>query len=282
MQRDFFLGSEWLYYKIYTGPKTSDIILVEKLQPVISELINQNVIQKWFFIRFKDPDEHLRVRFLVENTKNLPIVINKLYPILNQLMKENIIWKVQTDSYQREIERYGNKTILASEFLFCKDSDMIIKYLEMQKSFTDKNTPLLFSFLAIESFLNSFSLLSHQKLSILNNLQAAFKIEFDIDKTQKKMLDKQYRILFPKMKEFLEGSNQSEYPEIHHIIKEKTDKIKETVLEIKRNIQIPLNDFLSSHIHMMINRQYTSQQRAYELIIYDHLYRFYKTLNYSK
>ena len=38
MQKDFCLGSEWLYYKIYTGVKTTDLILLEKLQPVILQL----------------------------------------------------------------------------------------------------------------------------------------------------------------------------------------------------------------------------------------------------
>ncbi|WP_404827730.1 hypothetical protein [Flavobacterium shii] len=36
-----------------------------------------------------------------------------------------------------------------------------------------------------------------------------------------------------------------------------------------------------SHIHMIMNRQYTSKQRMYELIIYDHLYRYYKTVTYQ-
>jgi hypothetical protein len=31
---------------------------------------------------------------------------------------------------------------------------------------------------------------------------------------------------------------------------------------------------------MMINRQFTSRQRQYETLIYDHLYRYYKTCFY--
>ena len=50
----------------------------------------------------------------------------------------------------------------------------------------------------------------------------------------------------------------------------------------KHKIEIPINDFISSHIHMMVNRQYTSKQRMYELIISDHLYRYYKTNEHRK
>jgi hypothetical protein len=38
MKRDFCIGSEWLYYKLYTGVKTADLILLEKLYSVILEL----------------------------------------------------------------------------------------------------------------------------------------------------------------------------------------------------------------------------------------------------
>jgi hypothetical protein len=50
MKRDFCIGSEWLYYKLYTGVKTADLILLEKLYSVILELKEKNLIIKWFFI----------------------------------------------------------------------------------------------------------------------------------------------------------------------------------------------------------------------------------------
>jgi thiopeptide-type bacteriocin biosynthesis protein len=56
MKRDFCIGSEWLYYKLYTV-KTADLILLEKLYSIL-ELKEKNLIIKWFFIRYKDTDEH--------------------------------------------------------------------------------------------------------------------------------------------------------------------------------------------------------------------------------
>jgi thiopeptide-type bacteriocin biosynthesis protein len=281
MQRDFCLGSQWLYYKIYTGTKTADHVLVEKLNPVISYLEGKKKIQKWFFIRYKDPEEHIRLRFLLDDIDNLAIIIHKFHLVFKELMDENIIWKIQTDTYQREIERYGKETMYYSEFLFWKDSRMILKYLSLQTSFLEKETPLFCSFLMIDSFLNSFKLSNLEKLTLINDLQITFKKEFEIDKIQKKKMDIKYRSLLPELKQFLEATNQSVFPEIFYIVSEKSNQIKETALKIIDKIEIPLNDFLSSHIHMMINRQYTSKQRMYELVIYDHLHRYYKTLNYN-
>ncbi len=76
MQRDFCLGSQWLYYKIYTGVKTADHILVKKLSTIIFSLEKEKKIQKWFFIRYRDPEEHIRLRFLVDDIDNLMVIIN--------------------------------------------------------------------------------------------------------------------------------------------------------------------------------------------------------------
>lgn len=282
MNRFFFIGSQWLYYKLYTGVKTADLILVEKLSPIIEELKTRNIIQKWFFIRYNDPDEHLRIRFYIENQENIAYVISKLYPVLNELVQNDLIWKVQTDTYQRELERYGKETMEESETLFWLDSEMVINYLSLKSSFVKNNMELIFSFMSIDTFLNSFSVSNIHKLNIINELQNSFKKEFDVDKTFKKEMDKHYRELQHETDFFLSGKALTSYPEIYELIHKKQNQIDREILLINNKLQINLSDFLKSHIHMMLNRQFTSKQRIYELIIYDHLYRYYKTQNYKK
>jgi thiopeptide-type bacteriocin biosynthesis protein len=280
MKRDFCIGSEWLYYKIYTGVKTADLVLLEKLYPVILDLIEKRIIDKWFFIRYKDPDEHLRIRFHCKTPENASTVIARIYPVLNKLLKESSIWKVQTDTYQREMERYGEKTMIDSETLFWHDSEMIVRYLAVKSSFERHEIQLLFSFTAIDMFLNSFGLGNSDKLFLMDELQLAFKKEFDADKSLKKELDKQYRELFIEMQQFILGIAIDDYPEIFNIIKAKHHKCKDLIDSVKGKLQIPLSDFLTSHIHIMINRQYSSKQRMYELVIYDHLHRYYKMMEF--
>ena len=282
MQRSFCLGSEWLYYKIYTGVQTADLILMEKFYPIISQLEKRKIIQKWFFIRYNDTDSHIRIRFLIEDKQKIFKVINMLYPAINDLLQENLVWNIQTDTYERELERYGENTIEDSEFLFWKDSEMMIQYLSLKKTFLKKEMPLLFSLLSIDSFLNTFQLSNLEKLNLMNSLQASFKAEFEADKILKKELDKNFRELIPIMRNFLTDGAKNEYPVFFDIIEIKQREIAEKLLKVKAKIQIPIHDFLSSHIHMMLNRQYTSNQRMYELIIYDHLYRYYKTINFEQ
>lgn len=282
MKRSFCLGSEWLYYKIYTGVNTADFFLTEKLNPIIESLTENKIIRKWFFIRYNDPDDHIRIRFNCESVDKVAEVINRLYPIFDELIESDVIWKLQTDTYQREIERYGEDTIEMSESIFYYDSKMILDYVALKPYFEKEETQLLFSFLAIDSFLNSFSLDISDKLLLLDSLQESFKKELNADKQLKKELDKNYRELLLEIESFLTNEVNDKYIELFNTVYEKQSKVNLLVSNIKCNIQISLNSFLINHIHMIVNRQYPSKQRTYECLIYDHLYRYYKKVSYKK
>lgn len=43
VKRTFMPGSEWLYFKYYTGEKIADYILVEILYPILKQL-KKNII----------------------------------------------------------------------------------------------------------------------------------------------------------------------------------------------------------------------------------------------
>lgn len=278
MTRVFSLGSEWVYFKIYSGYKIADIILLEYLSEKIEKLLSENSIKKWFFIRYNDSDSHLRIRFQVSNPENVFQVIKELHPVFENLLQKNFIWKVQNDTYVREIERYGIQTINDSETLFYFDSKMILEYLRLKNNLGKEENQLLFSFLSIDSFLNAFHLSTSEKLELLDNMQQSFKKEFNATKVLKSELDKHYRELESKV-----VSSMTDYSsEMYHLVEVKFANIYTIAVSVKENLEINLNSFLSSHIHMMINRQFTSRQREYETLIYDHLYRYYKASYYRK
>lgn len=282
MSRIFSLGSEWVYFKVYSGYKIADIILLEYLNEKIEFLFSENYIKKWFFIRYYDSDSHLRIRFQVNKSDDVFHVIKELNSVFEDLLRKNFIWKVQSDTYLREMERYGLKTIEDSESLFCFDSKMILDYLCLKNDFESDETQLLFSFLSIDSFLNAFSLSISEKLALLDDMQQGFKKEFNATKGLKSELDKHYREFEKDISNCLNFASNQKLVPLYEIIEEKSKNIKAIVESIKENLEINLDSFLSSHIHMMINRQFTSRQREYEVLVYDHLFRYYKTCFYRK
>src|SRR5258708_29292927 len=80
----------------------------------------------WFFVRYGDPQPHFRLRFLSKEPRALEYVTEAT----KKMLSSNRAWRIQWDTYQREIERYGGgEGILASEELFCADSHATLTVL---------------------------------------------------------------------------------------------------------------------------------------------------------
>lgn len=280
IKRTFILGDEWLYYKIYCGARTSDAILTETIRPVVEELLQKQWIDSWFFIRYADPDFHIRIRLHVPDVKHIGDSILKINTALQKYVEQHIIYKIQTDTYIRELERYGSTTMVVSEELFFYDSAML---LDAMDSIEDEELYFLFVIKAIDSLLNSFGYEGKQRLNLINQNSLAFKREFHADKLLNKQLDKKYRGLKNKLTSFLERDYIDEdYSVLDQMIDYKVERSASAIQNIKgkhqkEELEVPLDDLLSSYIHMLVNRAFRSKQRFYELVCYDFLLRYQKT-----
>ena len=79
----------------------------------------------------------------------------------------------------------------------------------------------------------------------------------------------------------------SEFIDIRKMILENLDFSKTILQNIrktydKNSMSTSLQYFIQSIFHMAINRMFISQQRLFEMIIYDYLYRHYKTSCYKQ
>ncbi|WP_299244836.1 thiopeptide-type bacteriocin biosynthesis protein [uncultured Aquimarina sp.] len=279
VQRSFIVGSEWLYYKIYTGPKTSDLVLTDIIKPTAMHLLENDIIDKWFFIRYNDPKHHIRVRFHYENPENVAGVINALYASLKEFSDEDLIWKIQLDTYQREIERYGVKTMSESEELFFLDSKMIVDFLDMIDGDEGEELRWLFATRAIDQQLQDFGYNEDEKMALMERLKLGFGAEFGMNKGLKKQLDKKFRNEHDKIKSFLnfERETDADYAPIIDVLAEKSKHSEVLIRKILSVVSKPeLDDMMGSYIHMLMNRLFRSKNRLHEMVIYDLLYRTYK------
>ncbi|WP_422860343.1 thiopeptide-type bacteriocin biosynthesis protein [Flagellimonas sp. S174] len=284
LKRNFSVGSEWLYYKIYSGPKTSDLVLTEIVKPTVKKLIKKNYIDKWFFIRYSDPHHHLRVRFHCSDIKNIGEVISLLYKPLNKFLELDIIWKVQLDTYQREIERYGANTMEISETLFHFDSEATVDFLDLIEGEEGERLRWLFGLRSIDQLLNSFNYSPTDKLTLMDNLKTGFGREFGMSRPLKKQLDEKYRKDRGNIETFMKFNEESipEYKPILAILthkKKNLDNLAKELLEITSNTELLLDfdDLISSYIHMLMVRLFKSKNRLNEMVSYDFLYRYYRT-----
>ena len=125
----YFIGDEWLYYKIYYGKKASDIILTDLVGPLAKLLLDDNQISKWFFIRYSDPEQHLRVRFKICKVNDIGKIILTVHKKITPFIENKLVWDVQLATYSREIDRYGSNTMELSETLFFYDSISVLEII---------------------------------------------------------------------------------------------------------------------------------------------------------
>lgn len=282
IQREFIVGDHWLYYKIYSGTKTADSILIEIIKPIVSDLINKNIISKWFFIRYGDPKPHLRIRFYCKDLNNIGTVINTLLPLFKDLMNQDLIWKIQTDTYQRELERYGKNSMELSESMFFYDSKLILDLLEIVGD--DDELRWLIALKIIENIMNAFNYTIDNKLVFFERLKVGFGSEFGINKDLNKQIDYKYRNYRNTIEEIIEAKkgSASQYDELLIALEDFNNKSRSTVDEILNFresgiLMLSLDSLISSYIHMSMVRLFKSKNRIHELVVYDFMYRYYKS-----
>ncbi|QVY64619.1 thiopeptide-type bacteriocin biosynthesis protein [Polaribacter sp. Q13] len=280
MKTRFVIGDEWIYYKVYCGKKTADTILIDIVKPFTEKLIKEEIINKWFFIRYNDPDNHLRIRFQCKNRSHIGTLIDEFKNVLEYYIDHDFIWKIQVDTYHREIERYGKNTIEEAETLFFQDSCASINALSLIR---EDELLFLFVLKSMDAFLNSFKYDLENKVAFLKLNLERFRIEFNVDKNLNKQLSKKYQKLKLKFESFISMKESEEFNSLLELIKNKNENLKpitNKILKLHSNniLGVSLDNLISSFLHMMLNRQFRDKQRLFELVCYDFLFRYYNCI----
>ncbi len=132
VRRTFPPGSEWLFAKIYCGEATGDRVLIDAVGPVARAALAAGDASHWFFLRYSDPEPHVRVRFAGDPAALAGRVLPALERALAPLSALGVARAVMLDSYVRETERYGGDAgIELVEQLFWRDSEAVLGILEL-------------------------------------------------------------------------------------------------------------------------------------------------------
>lgn len=282
MQRNFIIGDEWLYFKIYTGTKTADALLSGEILSLTDDLLNEGCIDKWFFIRYADPNYHIRVRFHLTQGENIYQLIDMMNQLIKPYIKNGLVSSITVDTYKRELERYGSKSIKQSEDLFLHDSVMIGKALNFLKVDETNDLRWLFGIRAIDRFLSDFQFSENDKLNLLETMKNGFAQEFNMNKSLRKQLSKKFTKYRVQINQFLASNSaqQEGNRDLFELIEERSIKnipaIK-SIMQIGQDLDVSIIDLLPSYIHMHCNRLLKSKQRVHEMVMYDLLYQQYKS-----
>ncbi|MGQ0841492.1 lantibiotic dehydratase [Actinokineospora sp.] len=117
----------WLYVKLYGHPDRHNTILTSHLPALLSTLDDQSLC---WFLRYHDPDPHLRLRIQIDPGSDFGHVATRVGAWTAGLREKGLIGQVHWDTYYPETGRFGHGAAMtAAETVFAADSAAAIAQL---------------------------------------------------------------------------------------------------------------------------------------------------------
>ena len=284
IRRKFIPGSRWLYFKIYTGIKTADEVATRTLLPLLRELYEAKLIDDWFFIRYTDPDFHLRLRLLVARPEHYAAIFARIGSSVEPLVDNGAVVKVVCDTYVREIERYGAGTMEAVERLFGIDSRAVLELLDrVAEEPADRRETVRWqlALLLLDDAMTAFGKEPEEKLRLFSNMAGNFKQEFGFTSHPFTwQINDKYRRYRAEIEKGL--SVREPFAAYEPVLRRRRAELERVAAEILRikdeDAAPPLTDeLLGSIAHMTMNRWFRTGNRQFELVVYDFLSKYFES-----
>jgi thiopeptide-type bacteriocin biosynthesis protein len=248
-------GGEWIYAKAYCGEQTLDEVLAKCVEE-LKVLGEGGIIDNWFYLRYADPDPHLRLRI-----KGNPRVLQervqvRINSVLRGLLDEGLVWKIQYDTYRRELGRYGgNRGTDIAERIFGVDSQMAAEVMSLCSArWTELRAPIAIGI--VLSTLMDCGLSLSQRLALLNVCVG----KDDKATRQRRSLayrDAKSRILQVLLEPECEEQSSDDLTEVRQALRRRSIAAREFyspwLIECDR-CKVPRDQAIRSMLHMSLNR----------------------------
>lgn len=283
-------GSDWLSLKLYAGPLAVDDLVRETIGPRASELVDEGLARLWFFVRYADPHHHLRVRFQGEPRVLRRALLPRLEAALAPMLADGRVWKVQWDTYEREVERYGGPAgIPLCEELFHGDSRAVVDLLRSAASSSvarpgdvQDDARWRLAVLGMDRLLDDLGLTLDARREVLRAERDASRYEFGVAAARLGRVGERYRAESAALRALLahesgDGARDAAASGAAVLARRSQDSAA-TVAELQRlatrgRLSCSVESLAPSLLHMHANRMLRSAHRAQELVLYDFLLR---------
>ncbi|HLJ26458.1 MAG TPA: lantibiotic dehydratase [Candidatus Angelobacter sp.] len=276
-------GSEWLYFKLYGGAAILDDILTITVPPLVRDACASGAADRWFFIRYSDPHEHLRIRFNGVPARLTQELLPLVFQAFNPLLSAGKLWKIELDTYQREVERYGGvEGVLAAEEIFCADSEAVLDILRELRGDEGLDIRWRTGLMGIDRLLSDCGLDEKDRRVTAQRWRDTLQREFKTDATTKQQLSDRFRVERHKLEALLDPAPGPDGPWsfARRAFESRSARIAEPMQRLRAaaahgKLMANLPDLALSYAHMHINRLIRSTQRAHEFVLYDFLVQLY-------
>jgi len=202
------------------------------------------------------------------------------------MLDEGRMWRLQLDTYEREIERYGGPVgIELAERLFTADSACVIDIVGMLAGDAGSDARWRLALRGTDQLLDDLGFDLPQRLALMRRVRDSFAREHRADTSvgfQRGLGDK-YRKERNALVALLDRTRDADSdlsPGLERLAVRSaanTPIIAELRDAERRGaLTLSVAELAPSYIHMHVNRLIRSAQRAHELVLYDLLVRLYE------
>jgi lantibiotic biosynthesis protein len=283
VRRRFPPGSEWLYAKLYTGTGTADQVLNHVVGPLVRSSLASGAADAWFFIRYGDPNWHLRLRLHGEPGRLHAEVLPRLQAAAAPLLDAGQLWRMQLDTYEREVERYGgDRGVELAEQVFAADSEAVLTIMGPLWGDAGLDVRWRLAMRGIDLLFDDLGLTLEEKRSVARRAREGFGREFDIDGNFRGRVGQRYRAERARLEALLDPGQAPPEPLAAGLeaLRRRSLELARVTAELRRlgqagRLSATLADIALSYAHMHVNRLLRSAHRAQELVLYELLDRAY-------
>ncbi|PWK15012.1 lantibiotic dehydratase [Tumebacillus permanentifrigoris] len=255
--RIYLPGSEWMYMKLYGIESRQEEFMATKLIELLSAVSQQGLVDKAYFMRYADPDMHIRLRLHGQPD----VLSSRVMPLVHQwsteLLQDGMLSKLVLDAYEPEVERYGGPELMKLvEQVFHADSMVVANWVKANR-FGGLQLPFdLVGVLSVLDYLEQFGYSFSEQVELMDQAFGS-KEHLDLFRTYRKtILD----IANPQD----EWAGLRAHPDgalLHGMLKFRAPIVKRYAQEVRAadergELFGPYRDLVFSVIHLHMNRLY--------------------------
>ncbi len=240
-------GTDWLYAKLYCPAYSEDDVLLDAAS-FGQMLLAAGSIDNWFFVRYADPDRHLRVRMHGRRSTLQSVVSPQLSSWARHLVERDVCQRFGLDTYEPEVERYGGVAgVELSERIFGADSRAVAELLDLVRSGRSTTETVALAAWTTSDLLRSLGCDLASQLDLLHPM-----VQPPVPSAADRQLVRTARVLL-----FATASDSNAEPQAAAVLRARHLALAEPVAALgvlREDPQFPHDRFLRSHAHMHANR----------------------------
>jgi len=274
-------GCEWLFFKVYTPAFLEEELLAGPVRKFARHMVERGLADEWFFVRYADPDGHVRLRFRGDAKRLTTELAPTASAWLGSLVDERVCTRFSVDTYDREVERYGGVDgMRIAERLFAVDSAAVAELLGQAPRAPSGHDRTDLAVRSVSDLLDAMGLDERGRLAWLESLGLTrCRVDFAAEYRRRR------ERLLPLLRSTPEQLAAALGRDAAAVLAQRAALLRPVGLDLadaagQGRLTRPPAGILRSHVHMHCNRLFGIDPEA-ERRVYGLLLRAHESLQYA-